>query len=305
MRHHRLLLSLVLSAAVLGVVVCARHSAPEQAQSAAQKTAAPGRAPSRQEILAEFTKASTGNVADAVDEATGQRGFMSHDMKPIFKAKIMGQASTAVLRRVLKTDQRDYPNVQLQILDEAAPGSVLVYVIEDGIETAGIGNLMATTAKVRGLAGAVIDGGARDVDEIQEIGFPVFSRSITPSTSVGRYVSVAKNMPVMCAGVMVRPGDWIVGDVTGVVVVPQESVGQVVTLLRQYRREGDEDGRDHQAGEVDAEGDGEVQQILTTDYRLTRPCPRTRASPSVGVDSLRCPPSASSSGPFARTSTPI
>ena len=241
MRYSRLLLSAVLGAATLGVVVCARHD-PAQAvaaaapagQAATTQPAAPAGTPSRQEIIAEFTKASTGNVADAVDEATGQRGFMSHDMKPIFKAKIMGQASTATLRRVLKSDQRDYPNVQLQILDEAAPGSVLVYVIEDGLETAGIGNLMATTAKVRGLAGAVIDGGARDVDEIQEIGFPVFSRTITPSTSVGRYVSVAKNMPVMCAGVLVRPGDWIVGDVTGVVVVPQEAIGQVVKLLRQY-----------------------------------------------------------------------
>ena len=81
---------------------------------------------------------------------------------------------------------------------------------------------MATTGKVRGLAGVVIDGGARDIDEIEAIGLPVFSRSVTPSTSVGRYVSVAKNVAVMCAGVMVRPGDWIVGDVTGVVVVPQE-----------------------------------------------------------------------------------
>lgn len=113
----------------------------------------------QKEIIDEFKKASTGNVADAVDEATGHRGFMSHDMKPIFRAKIIGPAATAVLRPVLKNDARDYPNYALQILDEAAPGSVLVYVLEDGLETAGIGNLMSTTAKVRGLAGAVIDGG--------------------------------------------------------------------------------------------------------------------------------------------------
>ena len=283
MRHHRLLLFVVLSATIFGVVLCARYGTPADARASAsapgQAAAAPAGTPTRQEIIREFTKASSGNVADAVDEATGQRGFMFHDMKPIFKSKIMGQASTAVLRRVLKTDQREYPNVQLQILDEAAPGSVLVYVIEDGLETAGIGNLMATTAKVRGLAGAVIDGGARDVDEIEQIGFPVFSRSITPSTSVGRYVSVAKNQPVMCAGVMVRPGDWIVGDVSGVVVVPQESVGQVLKLLRQYRREGNEDGGHHQAGEVDAEGDGEVQQILSAGSG--RPTvPRTPSSSS-------------------------
>ena len=73
-----------------------------------------------------------------------------------------------------------------QTLDEAPAGSVMVEVLEDGLETAGVGNLMATTAKVRGLAGMVIDGGARDVEEIEEIGFPVWSRSQTPATSVGQ-----------------------------------------------------------------------------------------------------------------------
>lgn len=234
MRHFRLLLSAVLIVTIAGGAVWARRAGGDPVQAPAKAAPPSTAAPTRDEIIAEFRKASTGNVADAVDEATGQRGFMTHDMKPIFKTKMIGQASTAVLRRVLKNDTREYPNVQLQILDETPPGGVLVYVVEDGIETAGIGNLMATTAKVRGLAGAVIDGGARDIDEIEQLGFPVFSRSVTPSTSVGRYVSVAKNQPVMCAGVMVKPGDWIVGDVTGVVVVPQDSIPAVVTLLRQY-----------------------------------------------------------------------
>jgi 4-hydroxy-4-methyl-2-oxoglutarate aldolase len=227
-RHH-ILLSAACSVTILGAVVFAGL---EPAQTAAPARA--GNAPTRQEIIAEFAKASTGNVADAVDEATGQRGFMYRDMKPVFKTKVMGPATTAVLRRVLKSDQRDYPNRQLEILDESVAGSVLVYVLEDGLETAGIGNLMATTGKVRGLAGAVIDGGARDVEELEEIGFPVFSRSLTPSTSVGRYVSVTKNVPVTCAGVLVRPGDWIVGDRTGVVVVPVDKMADVLTLLRQY-----------------------------------------------------------------------
>jgi 4-hydroxy-4-methyl-2-oxoglutarate aldolase len=188
----------------------------------------------KSKIIEELGKVSTGNIADAVDEATGQRGFMYHDMKPIFKAKIVGPAATAVLRPVLKTDKTEYPNYALQILDEAPAGSVLVYVLEDGLETAGIGNLMATTAKVRGLSGAVIDGGARDIEEIEAIEFPVFSRSVTPATSVGRYVSVAKQVPVTCGGVLVRPGDYIVGDRDGVVVVPVEKIAKVVELIRDY-----------------------------------------------------------------------
>jgi regulator of RNase E activity RraA len=217
--------------AVFGSLVLLASIVPPAAPQAVR---APAGTSSQKELMAEFTKASTGNIADAVDEATGHRGFMVHDMKPLLKTKIMGPAATAVLRPVLKNDAREYPNRALEILDEAAPGSVLVYVLEDGLETAGMGNLMATTAKVRGLAGAVIDGGVRDIEEIEEIGFPVFSRSITPATSVGRYVSVSKQVPVVCGGVAVRPGDWIVGDRTGVVVVPVESIGKVVELLRQY-----------------------------------------------------------------------
>ena len=219
----RLACSLALAAGLV-----AAPARAQQAPAAAEPEPAPA------EILETFNRASTGNVADAVDEATGVRGFMGRDMKPVFPAKVIGPAVTVLLQRTLRTDRRERPNLQIQALDEAPAGSVIVEVLEDGLDTAGIGNLMATTAKVRGLAGMIIDGGARDVEELEQIGFPVWSRSQTPATSVGRYVPVAKNVPVMCGGVQVRPGDWIVADRTGVVVVPREALGQVVTLLRQY-----------------------------------------------------------------------
>jgi 4-hydroxy-4-methyl-2-oxoglutarate aldolase len=177
---------------------------------------------------------STGNIADAVEAATGARGWMSADMKPIIDTKIVGRAWTALLRPVLQHDDREYPNHALQILDEAPAGSVLVYVLEDGLEIAGMGNLMATTAHVRGLAGTVIDGAVRDITEIREIGHPVFARRISPATSVGRMVSVARQTPVRCAEVMVHPGDYIVGDADGVVVVPQQAAEKVVALLKDY-----------------------------------------------------------------------
>lgn len=228
MRYYRSALLTFACMLLLGAVVQGGR------QAAVQSNATGVQAPSTDPIVGTLLKTDSGNIADAVDEATGHRGFMYHDMKPVFRSKIAGPAATAVLRPVLKPDKTDYPNYALQILDEAPPGSVLVYVLEDGLEIAGIGNLMATAAKVRGLAGAVIDGGARDTDEIERIGFPVFSRSITPATSVGRYVSVAKQVPVTCAGVLVRPGDYIVGDRDGVVVVPAEKIERVLELIRQY-----------------------------------------------------------------------
>jgi regulator of RNase E activity RraA len=177
---------------------------------------------------------STGNIADAVEEATGARGWMSADMKPIYDSRIVGRAATALMRPVLRTDSRKYRNHLLEILDQAEPGSILVYVMQDGLEIAAMGNLMGTTAKVRGLAGAVIDGAVRDVSELRRLQFPVWSRRVSPATSVGRMISVDKQIPVMCGGVLVRPGDYLVGDPDGVVVVPADAAEKVVALLKQY-----------------------------------------------------------------------
>ena len=177
---------------------------------------------------------STGNIADAVEEATGARGWMSADVKPIYDARIVGRAATALMRPVLKNDNRKYQNHILDILDEAPAGSVLVYVMEDGLEIAAMGNLMGTTAKVRGLAGAVIDGAVRDITELRRLQFPVWSRRVSPATSVGRMISVDKQIPVKCSEIMVHPGDYIVADADGVVVVPVAAADAVIDLLKKY-----------------------------------------------------------------------
>ena len=198
--------------------------------------AGPCAAMAPEEIIAALMRPenSTGNVADAVEEATGMRGWMSADMKPIFDTRVAGRAATALMRPVLRTDNRKYENHLLEILDQAEPGSILVYVMDDGLEIAAMGNLMATTAKVRGLAGAVIDGAVRDITELRRLQFPVWSRRVSPATSVGRMVSVDKQVPVTAGGILVRPGDYIIGDPDGVVVVPVEAAEKVVALLKQY-----------------------------------------------------------------------
>jgi regulator of RNase E activity RraA len=218
--------------------VVARDAAVDapHATQAAPAPAAPQARMTPEQIIAALRKPenSTGNVADAVEEATGARGWMSADMKPIMDGKIVGRAWTAKLLPVLKNDNRTYPNYLLQILDEAPAGTVLVYVMEGGLEIAAIGNLIATTAQVRGLEGTVIDGAVRDVTELRRIGHRAFARRISPATSVGRMVSVSKQTPVMCAEVMVNPDDYIVGDADGVVVVPQNAAEKVIALLEQY-----------------------------------------------------------------------
>ena len=187
---------------------------------------------SEAEIIEAFKKSTVASVSDAIDDVIGQRGFMRPDMRPLFKTKLVGRAATVQLKPALR--QPSGINFGLQVLDEAPPGSVLVYVLEEGLEIAGIGELMATTAQVRGIAGAVIDGGARDVDEITRMGFPVFCRSITPASIIGRHISVAAQVPVTCAGILVRPGDYVMGDMDGVAVIPFEHAQKIAELALQF-----------------------------------------------------------------------
>jgi regulator of RNase E activity RraA len=116
----------------------------------------------------------------------------------------------------------------LDAIDAAPVGSVYVMSLEQGADTAGMGGLMATAMKVRGLAGAIIDGGVRDLPQIQRIQFPVYSTGVVPSTSINHYRFAGTNVPVTCAGVRVNPNDIIVADEDGVAVVPRAKAAEVL-----------------------------------------------------------------------------
>jgi len=92
---------------------------------------------------------------------------------------------------------------------------------------------MSTAMKYRGFAGAVVDGGVRDTPQISKLQFPVFSRGIVPSTTVNHFRVTGKNVPVVCAGVTVRPADIIVADLDGVVVVPRENALEILKKAQQ------------------------------------------------------------------------
>jgi 4-hydroxy-4-methyl-2-oxoglutarate aldolase len=186
------------------------------------------------DLVATLLACGVASLADAVDELTGRTGFLPHDMKPLGKCKIAGPAATVSMRKYLATDRGDHPPVHLDVLDEACPGSVLVIGIEDGLDVAGIGGLMSNTARMRGLAGAVIDGAARDRDDIVALGFPVFARSVSPASFIGRRIACAKQAPVVCGGVTIRAGDYVVGDGDGVVVLPLEIAREAANRAADY-----------------------------------------------------------------------
>jgi regulator of RNase E activity RraA len=175
--------------------------------------------PSGDPLIEGFRLVEVASVADAYEQLYGQRAHMSHDMRPNFPAKFAGPAVTVQLKKQEHKEGGAASQGMLDAIDASPAGSVYVMQVEDGLDIAGIGGLMGTAMKFRGFAGAIIDGGLRDTPQLRRIQFPVFSRSIVPSTSVNHYRFAGMNIPVKCAGVTVNGGDIIVADEDGVVVV--------------------------------------------------------------------------------------
>jgi 4-hydroxy-4-methyl-2-oxoglutarate aldolase len=179
-------------------------------------------------LVESFRLVEIASVADAMEQLYGQRAHMNHEMRPIFATKFAGPAVTVLLK---KEEHKDGPKASQGMLDaiDAAPaGSVYVMKLEDGADIAGIGGLMATAMKVRGLAGAVVDAAVRDTPQIKKLQFPVFSTGVAPSTSVNHYRFAGVNVPVTCAGVQVNANDIVVADEDGVAVVPRARAAEVL-----------------------------------------------------------------------------
>jgi regulator of RNase E activity RraA len=119
-----------------------------------------------------------------------------------------------------------------EIIDSCEKGEVIVIDAGGYMSCDVWGGLTSTAAKVRGLAGAVVDGAVRDVSEIRELEFPVFAKGIVPASPTGRLQIMAHNITITCGGVLVNPGDIILGDDDGVVVIPKEKAEKVLELTK-------------------------------------------------------------------------
>jgi 4-hydroxy-4-methyl-2-oxoglutarate aldolase len=186
-----------------------------------------------QALVESFGKVAVASVADAVDKVCGKRGYMDSCIKPrIDDKRICGPAATVL---EAASDEFLPPQHALDLIDEAPRGSVIVISIAGGqSEVAVWGGLMTAGAVANGHAGAVLDGGVRDLVEIRrDYGFAVYARSVSPGTTLGRYKTVAAQVPVEVGGIVVHPGDLIVGDVDGVVVVPRAQAEAVLAMAQE------------------------------------------------------------------------
>jgi regulator of RNase E activity RraA len=185
------------------------------------------------ELIAQFRRVEVASVSDALEQVTGKRMYMTHHMQPIFTSKFAGFARTVQLKKDEGNKDPEALSGMLEAIDQGSTDSVYVMVVEDGENIAGMGGLMGTAMAVRGYSGAVIDGGVRDVAYLRKIGFPVFATGIVPSTSVHHYRFAGAQIPLVCNGVPVNPGDIVVADSDGVAVVPRAQAQPVLTLAQQ------------------------------------------------------------------------
>jgi 4-hydroxy-4-methyl-2-oxoglutarate aldolase len=185
------------------------------------------------ELIESFGLVAVASVADAVDKVCGRRGYLDSCIKPRINDKRICGPAVTVLEAA--TDEFVPPQHALDLIDEAEPGSVIVISIEGGeTDVAVWGGLMTAGAVANGHAGAVLDGAVRDLAEIRrDYGFPVYARDVSPGTTLGRYRTVASQVPVRVGGVMVHPGDIVVGDVDGVVIVPKAQAEDVLKMAQE------------------------------------------------------------------------
>lgn len=185
------------------------------------------------ELIQGFQQVAIASVADAVDKVCGKRAYLDSSIKPrINDQRICGPAATVL---EAATDEFVPPQHALDLIDEAPRGSVIVIAIEGGVSDVAVwGGLMTAGAVANEHAGAVLDGAVRDLTEIRrDYGFPIYARDVSPGTTLGRYRTVASQVPVQVGGVVVHPGDIIVGDIDGVVVVPRERAAEVLAMAQE------------------------------------------------------------------------
>jgi 4-hydroxy-4-methyl-2-oxoglutarate aldolase len=183
------------------------------------------------ELLAKFEEVAKCYSASCVFADVQYRtGVMHSAIKAAFPAKAVGQALTVQLSRGDLVDP-------LKALEMGHPGDLIVVDAGGDTETSVCGGLMGGLAKNRGIRGMIVDGAGRDTDELRALGWPIWTRAITPRGThtmfSGRKEELSINVPITCGGVVVRPGDFVVADEIGITVVPSGKAAEVLKLARE------------------------------------------------------------------------
>jgi 3-hexulose-6-phosphate synthase/6-phospho-3-hexuloisomerase len=177
-----------------------------------------------EEIRALLGEVSTPNISDAMH----RKGAMQEILSICGDVKMAGTAIT------VQTFAGDWAK-PVEAIDLAGPGDVIAINNDGGIHVAPWGELATRSCMGKGVSGVVIDGAVRDVDDIRRLNYPVFARAIVPNAGEPKGFGEI-NAEITCCGQVVRPGDWIVGDMNGVVVIPRERAYEVARRAREVQK---------------------------------------------------------------------
>lgn len=164
----------------------------------------------------------TGVLADVLDALGHRTNTLPAYLRPLKPGcRIFGRAATLSFVPVASEPKQPYA-VELECIDALRPGDVLVATTHGERDSALWGELLSTACRARGARGAIIDGLTRDVEKILAMDFPVYAAGFTPLDSKGRLDGVSHGQPIRVGNCLIRPGDWIFGDIDGVVAIPVE-----------------------------------------------------------------------------------
>ena len=205
----------------------------------------------------EWQQLSSALLADVLDGLGCRNSALPIELRPLGpEAKLCGRAATLSAVSVAAEPAHPYA-VEMECIDALRPGEVLVATTNGDRGSALWGELLSTSARARGAVGAVIDGLTRDAAQIRAMAFPVFAAGFCPLDSKGRLDCIAHGQPIRVGTCVVRPGDWIFGDIDGLVVVPvelaDEAFSRALTKAQGENRVRDELRRGRGLREVFAE----------------------------------------------------
>lgn len=176
------------------------------------------------------TNLYTAVLADSLDELGYHNQAMRETIRPLTgKQCFAGWARTMLCMDMYHVPPDPY-EVEIEAVDSILSGEVVVVATAESKRNAPWGELLSTAATARGARGAIVDGLVRDVKKIEALGFSLFAAGIKPVDSKGRGMVIDYNRPVECGGVIVNPGDLVVADFDGIVVVPAEAVPDAIRM---------------------------------------------------------------------------